>query len=94
MNRRMFLAGLLGFWKRKRPLTARLMPGHLDAIGGLTALHNANNKLILRGRAGDPAQWVMSSVERFPLSNEELLAAAHRFKPPQSWYDEDHEGLT
>ncbi len=26
-------------------------------------------------------------------SNAELLEAAKRSKPPQSWYDEDHDGL-
>lgn len=29
-----------------------------------------------------------------PLSNESLLRYAETHKPPQSWYDEDIEGLT
>jgi hypothetical protein len=32
-------------------------------------------------------------VAEFPLSNAELLASVEECKPPQSWYDEDHEGL-
>lgn len=32
-------------------------------------------------------------VESYPLSNAELLEAAKRCPPPQSWFDEDHEGL-
>jgi hypothetical protein len=33
------------------------------------------------------------AVAEFPLSNAELLASVQRCRPPQSWYDEDHEGL-
>jgi hypothetical protein len=33
------------------------------------------------------------AVAQYPLSNAELLASLERNKPPQSWYDEDHEGL-
>jgi hypothetical protein len=45
--------------------------------------------------ADDPAgeAALAREVEEYPLSNAELLASLERFKPPQSWYDEDHEGL-
>ncbi len=33
------------------------------------------------------------AVAQYPLSNAELLATVERCQPPQSWYDEDHEGL-
>jgi hypothetical protein len=33
------------------------------------------------------------AVAQFSLSNAELLATAAQCRPPQSWYDEDHEGL-
>jgi hypothetical protein len=55
--------------------------------------------------AGLKTSWVRASedvlreaalaraVAEFPLANTELLASVERFRPPQSWYDEDHEGL-
>lgn len=33
------------------------------------------------------------TVAEYPLSNIKLLSAADQCRPPQSWYDEDHEGL-
>jgi hypothetical protein len=33
------------------------------------------------------------AVAEYPLSNAELLASLEQNQPPQSWYDEDHEGL-
>jgi hypothetical protein len=33
------------------------------------------------------------AVAAYPLSNAELLASVERCRPPQTWYDEDHEGL-
>lgn len=38
---------------------------------------------------------IAQAAAQYPLSNVELLAAAklEKFKPPQSWYDDDHEGL-
>ena len=33
------------------------------------------------------------AVAEYRLSNAELLASVARGRPPQSWYDEDHEGL-
>jgi hypothetical protein len=33
------------------------------------------------------------AVAEYPLSNAVLLASVERCRPPQSWYDEDHEGL-
>jgi hypothetical protein len=47
-------------------------------------------------RASDnPASGGMlaRAVAEYPISNAELLASVERCKPPQSWYDEDHEGL-
>ena len=43
--------------------------------------------------AAPGAAALAQAVEKFPLSNDELLAAAQRLKPPQSWYEEDHTGL-
>lgn len=34
-----------------------------------------------------------NAVATYPLSNADLLRSAERCKPPQSWYDEDHDGL-
>jgi hypothetical protein len=31
--------------------------------------------------------------KRIPLNNARLRALAQRHKPPQSWYDEEQEGL-
>ncbi len=47
----------------------------------------------LHAAAGDAL--LARAVADFPLTNTELLAAAklEKFKPPQSWYDEDQEGL-
>ena len=54
---------------------------------------------------GDNGTWVRASedsaqdralaraVAEYPLSNRELVASVAKCKPPQSWYDEDHEGL-
>jgi hypothetical protein len=42
--------------------------------------------------AGDTA--LARAVADYPLSNAELLASVERCRPPQSWYDEDHEGLS
>jgi hypothetical protein len=45
--------------------------------------------------ADDPAREaaLAREVSEYPLSNAELLASVERCRPPQSWYDEDHEGL-
>lgn len=40
---------------------------------------------------GEPA--LARAVAEYPLSNAELLASVEQCRPPQSWYDEDHEGL-
>ncbi len=39
--------------------------------------------------------WLALAVAEYPLSNAELLNIARlkKLDPPQSWYDEDHEGL-
>jgi hypothetical protein len=54
---------------------------------------------------GENAAWVRASddsaqdralartVAEYQLSNKELLALVDKCKPPQSWHDEDHEGL-
>jgi hypothetical protein len=42
--------------------------------------------------AGGEAALARAVVE-YPLANAELLASVERSRPPQSWYDEDHEGL-
>ena len=39
------------------------------------------------------AARLADSVANYPISNAELLAASERCQPPQSWYDEDYEGL-
>jgi len=36
---------------------------------------------------------ITEGVAQYPLSNAELLGSLERSRPPQSWYDEDHEGL-
>jgi len=40
-----------------------------------------------------PEAALARAVAEYPVSNAELLASVERCKPPQSWYDEDHEGL-
>jgi hypothetical protein len=48
------------------------------------------------GRASaDPTRGavLVDLVANYPLTNAELLEAAQQCGPPQSWYDEDHEGL-
>jgi hypothetical protein len=42
--------------------------------------------------ANDDAALVRA-VDAYPLLNARLLALADRYQPPQSWYDENHEGL-
>jgi hypothetical protein len=39
--------------------------------------------------------WLCQAVAQFSLSNAELLALTklEQLKAPQSWFDEDHEGL-
>jgi hypothetical protein len=45
------------------------------------------------GPGDDREAALARAVAEFPLSNTELLASVAQCRPPQSWYDEDHEGL-
>jgi hypothetical protein len=42
---------------------------------------------------GFAAVTLGEAVAPYSLSNAELLASVKCFRPPHSWYEEDHEGL-